>query len=217
MNASILNSIISHLAQTRPFYYSEADFQHYLAMALRYAGYKVFLEYPVLTPTGYYYIDIVIEDKGVYYPIELKYKTKKDLCSGLLTPYTLKDQSANDIGRYLFWEDVNRIEVILGQHYELFAEGYVIMLTNDEKYWKVPSRPVTTIDQYFKMHPGMTVNKVHWANTKSAPSYNPGHSNYPAFTLGRSYDVPEWNPYSKAYNSNRDPKREFRFLTIVVK
>lgn len=71
MNVSLLSAIISQLAQTRPFFYSEADFQHYLAMALRCAGYKVFLEYPVAK----YYIDIIVEDNGMYYPIELKYKT----------------------------------------------------------------------------------------------------------------------------------------------
>lgn len=211
MNQLILNGIIQNLAATRPFFYSEADFQHSLAFALKTAGYNVFLEHPVQTSTGIYYIDIILEDKGSYYPIELKYKTKVFPCSGLFCPFSLKNQGANDIGRYQFWEDVHRIEHILGTCRDKVAEGYVIMLTNDKKYWEIPSRPITTNDQRFRIHPGMNVRKVDWNNPSSTAN------RYPAFHLSANHIVPEWQPYSKAYNINHSPNCEFKFLTITVK
>ena len=211
MNVSILNSTISSLAHLRRFFYSEADFQHCLAMALSRAGYKVFLEQPITVSKDTYTVDIVLEDKGLYYPIELKYKTVKDVCAGLLGPCSLKDQSANDIGRYLFWKDVKRLETIQRNYPSRIAESYVVMLTNDKKYWEVPSQPCCTIDQLFRIHPGMCVNKVHWINMASSPSYRSGRSVYPAINLANTYIVPEWNPYSRANN------KEFKYLTIVVK
>ena len=210
MTAQILNSIISSLAVTRQFYYSEADFQHSLALALSNVGCNVYLEYPIHNE----HIDIILEDKGQFYAIELKYRTIALSYKGLLgTPGSLTNQDANDLGRYEFWKDVSRIEKLKST--VKITEGYVVMLTNDDAYWKIPSGPsLKTIDRLFKIHSGMIVQNVHWTNIPAKASFNPhykaGRTKYGGFPLSKPYIVPEWIDYSNPSGC------QFQFMTIKV-
>ncbi|MBO4671901.1 MAG: hypothetical protein J5640_08720 [Bacteroidales bacterium] len=214
MNVNTLNDIIGKMAATRPYFYSEADFQHYLASSLVSRSYTAYLEYPINGD----HIDIILEDQGAFYPIELKYRTKAFSCTGLLGDIiTLKDQNAHDLGRYEFWEDVWRIENIKNMFLpeEKIMEGYVVILTNDPAYWTVPnSRQCNTIDRQFKIHTGNCVQNVHWVNIPSKshnnPNYVAGKANYPGLSLTKSYKVPEWIDYSQLNND------QFKFLTIQV-
>ncbi len=85
-----------------------------------------------------YYLDIiVINNKNEIIPIELKYKTfnlKTTInLNGFEEAYILKNHDATDIGKYLFLKDINRIE-FLKQNNLNIKKGYVIFLTNEEKY-----------------------------------------------------------------------------------
>ena len=89
------------------------------------------------------------------------------------------------------------------------------MLTNDEKYWTIPSgRSLSSSDQLFKIHPGMTVNNVSWNNVKGAPSYIAGKMHYPYILLSNAYSVPNWNHYSNVVNGQS--QTDFKYLTLVV-
>lgn len=156
MNASILKGIISNLANLRAFFCSEADFQHSIALALASPTRKVYLEYPII---GVGHVDIIVEENGLYYPIELKYKTKVDHCQGILGNIDLMAHGAHNINRYLFWKDVSRIEVLKQLFPERIVEGYVIMLTNDPLYWNRPMKKPkpskkTVNDWLFRIHSG---------------------------------------------------------------
>jgi len=211
MDASILNQIICRMSANRPFFYSEADFQHNLANELRIAGYTVYLEYQVCG----FHIDIIIEDDGRYYPLELKYKTSLTKCPDLfMNATTLRNHGASDIARFLFWRDVYRIEQIKPMAREIIPEGYVVMLTNDKKLWT--PKVQKGIDRKFELFTSHQINTVEWLNTADAPDYKTGNTWYKAFSLSKTYSVPAWNNYSNVSFVANIKKAYFKFLTITV-
>lgn len=215
MNSSILNAIIMSMAKTRPVFFSEADFQHSLAIELKTRGYAVYLEYPLVINSKEYHIDIVVEDQGLLYPIELKFKTNAATCAGLFCDIILKNHGAHDINRFLFWKDVDRIELLKRVFEKKISEGYVIMLSNDDNYWNVPQK-TTRKDQMFLLHPMQIVQCISWVNTLNAPNYQTKKATYLSFHLKNAYRIPDWLPYSKAFDINHNPTQEFRFLTLTI-
>lgn len=218
MTTAKLNAIVQSMASNRPFFYSEADFQHSLALALKDNGYEVFLEYPVNGE----HIDLIARKNGKYYPIELKYRTKTFNCFGLCsTMCILKDQNARDLGRYDLWKDVKRIED-LKKGYQEIGEGYAIILTNDPEYWTAPSSPrsIRTIDRDFKLHNGMKVKDVFWhnipQNAGNDPDFKAGSTIYRGFSLNKKYIVPGWIDYSTFIDPVDNRTQFFKFLTINV-
>ena len=113
---------------------SEADFQFTLAWKIneKLKGKReVVLEYPGEQNGQRVYYDIFVKDEaGKTHLIELKYRTKKAEVERHGKPFTLKNQSAHDLGRYHFIADIQRLET------QNIATGNscCIMLTNDEAY-----------------------------------------------------------------------------------
>jgi len=130
---------------------NEWDFQMNLTLFLTdIKKYKVYLEYAVpfvfcekangtypFTNKENINIDIVIEKEGFFYPIELKYKTKKAVIEferfGETKTLSLKDQSRIPMSRYDFWKDVARLE-FLKRCFEKIRGGLCIFLTNNYIY-----------------------------------------------------------------------------------
>lgn len=143
------------------FFFNELELQIFVARELEKvfkAGYKVHLEYQLpkgwnpIFDEGYQrwgtekpYFDIVIEHENQFIAIELKYKLKKirlrpeerflrfgekanDRNLILVT-----NQSAENEGRYDFWKDVKRIE-ILSKAFDNVIGGIAILVTNQENY-----------------------------------------------------------------------------------
>ena len=208
---------MSQLAIRRTFFVSETDFQHELAVELQKQQLDVILELPVRVPVmNTIHVDIVVYDRnaGIYHPIELKYKTKSDICKGQLgmPQYKLRTHSAQDVNRYLFWKDVYRIEhttCIKG-----FGEGFVIMLTNDDNYW---NKPVSnnSIDILFRLNSGNTVKTVMWNVGNSSGNYYVGRVHYDAFVLKRPYRIPKWRLFSNSY-SLKNNNNCFKYLILTV-
>lgn len=125
MNSLFIEGILISLAKRRPVFHSEADLQFEFAWELRksFDG-RIRLEYP-MREIGE--LDIFLPDPNVI--IEFKYKTKKDSFIINGEPFSLKQQSANPLGRYDFLKDVSRVETSL-------MKGYCIFLTNDPSYWR---------------------------------------------------------------------------------
>lgn len=151
MNLSELTTILEELSEERPAFCSEADFQFELANWIRekYKNEKntsVWLEYPIEKKekaekgNKYWYIDIVLKRGNECIPIELKYKTKKDIVTIRKddndASIELRNQAAQDIGRYLFLKDINRLEELVRNEQKNFVKGYAIFLTNDSGYWQ---------------------------------------------------------------------------------
>ena len=96
-----IEKIIKNLQEKRKIFFSERDFQFALAWEIQKeyndAKVEVLLEYPLKNENNNNeYVDIVVKLEGKTYPIELKYKTTLFE----FEEYKLKDQSAQDCGRY---------------------------------------------------------------------------------------------------------------------
>jgi hypothetical protein len=125
MDSLFIERTLEKLAERRPVFHSEADLQFEFAWEMRKTfDDRIRLEYPMRNIGE---LDIFLPDLSII--IEFKYKTKKDsfLVNG--ESFTLKQQSANPLGRYDFLKDVSRIET---SH----MKGFCIFLTNDPSYWK---------------------------------------------------------------------------------
>ena len=106
--------LLSHLADWRPAFHSEADFQHALAWQIkRELDSEVRLEVPYGGSSDNKYLDIWLPDEGV--AIELKYFTRKPDPRKRAVhlnneSFALRDQGAQDIRRYDFLNDIQRQE-----------------------------------------------------------------------------------------------------------
>ena len=163
---SVRFHIEEFLRENTKLFYNERDLQVNLALFLKNKGYykNVFLEYSL--PTKMLYpnskssadvrIDIVVEKNGKFIPIELKYKTEK--VTGELHRFgekplgtILKKQGVQNIGKYSFWKDIERIERIK-ENFKNVQTGYCVFITNDKSYTQ-PSGGATAP---FSMEAGAT-------------------------------------------------------------
>lgn len=129
-------------------------------------------------------IDIVVRRGEEYIPIELKYKLKA--ISGRISRFGEKspkevaivtNQAAQNLGRYAFWKDVKRIELVK-KHYRSVNAGLAVFLTNDESYLK--SR-VGTNYYAFSMEEGRHVSGI--------LDWKENNPNYPPIPLDGEYEV----------------------------
>ncbi len=125
----IIQGCLNSLAQRRPLFHSEADFQFEFAWELRGIGISTRLEVPI---QGVGEVDLIIPvQTGIArdYFIEFKYKTKEFHCGIESESFHLKGHSAHPLGRYDFIKDIERIE-------QSGKPGCAIFMTNDPLYWK---------------------------------------------------------------------------------
>ena len=154
--------LMDDLAGLRPVFHSEADFQHALAMQLAHElpAADIRLEYRPL-PGQSVYTDIWLTLDGVHCAIELKYKTKRATIDIAGERFELANQGAQDIGKYDFWKDVERVEKV--RSFRASTAGAVIFLTNDQNYWNEPSREGTCAEA-FHVHEGrIAKGELPWA------------------------------------------------------
>ena len=139
------------LQKKRPIFHSEADFQFALSWEIKshYPDANVRLEYCPSIPANVH-IDILLFYHNETIPIELKYKTAKLTFSLDNEDFNLKNHGAQDLGKYDFLKDVQRLED-LSSCLSGFSKGYTVWLTNDTSYWNPPSRK-NTVYEAFSIH-----------------------------------------------------------------
>ena len=181
----VRNDIKSFLTSNRELLFNERDFQMRLSLSLLASKHydDVDLEYHL--PIGQKLsIDIVVRRGEEYIPIELKYKLKA--ISGRISRFGEKspvdvsivtNQAAQNLGRYAFWKDVRRIELVK-KHYRAVNAGIAVFLTNDESYLK--SR-VGTNYYAFSMDEGRQVSGV--------LDWKVPNNNYPSIPLDGTYVI----------------------------
>ncbi|WP_315038831.1 hypothetical protein [Capnocytophaga sputigena] len=198
---------------------NEWDFQMKLSLFLTHIkGYKVHLEYSV--PLNFLVeknkkkypfankeninIDIVIEKEGLFYLIELKYKTQRATIKferfGEINCVSLKDQSRIPMSKYDFWKDVARLE-FLKESFEKVKGGLCIFLTNNETYTKGDKG----ISEEFTMKKG----EPHSGELK----FKEGElkEKNPAFSLLGEYQIDKW------YNiKNEKTNIDFHYCIVEV-
>ena len=202
---------IHELAKARPIFHSEADFQHALAWHLhasRVAS-SIRLEVPFRrNEVSAEYLDLltVIGDDKV--AVELKYKTRRlsHVHSG--EAFDIQNHGAQDLGRYDFLLDVQRIERFVREGRA--TSGLAVLLTNDQSYWSPATRP-GTVDEMFRLNEGRVISgQLSWLSHASAGT-----------TKGRTTPIAlrgkyaaSWQHYATVTSSA--PGAEFRVLAWPI-
>ena len=157
--SSILSTAIEDLGKNGKIFSNERQFQFDLAQILKDKGYDVEFEVLVTpfsqisdylkTPTKQRekaYIDLLIKSKDSpdeYFAIELKYKTPQTLKVYEDEDAITFPQGAPDLGSYLFWMDVHRLERVLCGELKVLSsstktkkikEAYAVLLPNAKRY-----------------------------------------------------------------------------------
>lgn len=143
---------LAELAEDRPVFHSEQDFQRAVArqVHLRHPQAKVSLEAEA-GPLPGAHLDLLIRLGERRVAIELKYLRASFRGTVAGHSYELKNQQARDIRRHDVVKDVTRVETLLSAGYA--DEGYVVTLTNDPRYW-LPGTGPDTRGQAFRIHEG---------------------------------------------------------------
>ena len=208
-----IHGIMRGLAEKRPGFHSEADFQFALAWHIKESMLEteIRLEYePFPESPRRKRLDVWIQSLGI--AIELKYRKKAlDYTDQNGERYLLTDQSAHDQGRFDFADDIQRLERVVRQRCDT-SRGIAVILTNDGAYWKKPTRRgwQDTRDAEFRIHEGVVLKgDMNWK--KGTSDGTKGGRTYP-ISLRDSYPV-NWRHYSKL----DVPKNgAFRYLAVEV-
>ena len=163
-----IEKILIESLKLRGVFHSEADFQHHFAWQIQnaYKNSAIRLEYPISKNSNnkWEYCDIIIK-KPDEIGIELKYKTKLKKYDIGGEIFELKNQGAQDLGRYDFLKDISRLENWIEQG--IITKGFAIMLTNDKSYWE-SSINNKTVDSMFRLHNQTVTGKLSWLDHASA-------------------------------------------------
>lgn len=149
--STAISEAIKRLEAENAMFTLEADFQFSLAWKLKEIlgeTAKIILEYPYCEKesASIKYIDIYVDTLDEISFIELKYKTKFQKITRYGINLTLKNHSAQDLGRLLFIQDIERLEGICNTTSKKM-NNYCILLTNDKVYWE--RKDGNTIDKDF--------------------------------------------------------------------
>ena len=195
--------LMNGLSRERPIFHSEADFQHALAWWIHETipDGGVRLEWRPFSDERLY-LDLWFPEIGV--AVELKYRTlelDREHCG---ESFVLRNQSAQDQGRYDFLRDVERLERV--SKLPSFRAGFAILLTNDASYWNRSSR-TETVDRAFRLHEGRRIDgDMDWS-----PKASPGTTkNRPTIRLEGSYDL-RWRDYATMGQGGHG---RFRYLAV---
>lgn len=202
--------VLNELSNRRSIFHSEADFQHALAWRIheKYPDLNIRLEKRAILNEDEIYFDIFAFKDDETVAIEVKYKTK-DLDAVVTSEkFSLKNQGAQNQGRYDFIKDISRLEKAIEKHSE--SIGFAIFLTNDESYWKKPRHDVNAADRDFRIHEGKTIEgKLSW---KEGTSKGTMSGRAEPIILKDKY-ILNWKDYSHLEKQNG----KFRYLLIRVK
>lgn len=200
-----VNELMNGLARDRPVFHSEADFQHALAWRIHAERLdaRVRLERP--DPTERIYVDLWLPTNEV--AVELKYLTRRLDFEREGELFTLRNQGAQDIRRYDFLKDIQRLER-LSNRTDVRA-GFAILLTNDPLYWRPPRRE-GTVDAQFRLHDGRTVEgELAWSEEASSGTKEGREK---PICLKDTYRL-QWQDY---WNGGDGASRQFRYLAVQI-
>ncbi len=206
-----LAAALAALAERRPVFHSEADFQHSLAWVIRerHPAIEVRLERPITLDGRRGHVDIWLRDHDRENAIELKYWAREG-------ELTVTDESfqhrgwAGDIDRCGFWKDVARVErLVVGGSAQ---GGYVVALTNIAGCWGEPRMGwERTNDAAFRVHDGRRVaDTLDWGRRTAISTRKMCGA---PIELEGSYHT-TWRPYSTPAPGVAGG--EFRYLLLDV-
>ena len=203
-----IHGIMKGLAERRPIFHSENDFQLALDQFIpeTIAGSEILLEFNPFA-RGNSRIDIWIPSEGI--AIELKYPTQRLNITYKGRRFALKEHSAQDIQRYDFVRDIRRLERVVSERQEAIR-GFAVLLTNDASYWNPPAPGwQSTQDAAFRLH-GMKLNGTcAWSEGAGEGSIKGREA---PIVLKGTYN-PDWRNYSKLGDERHS---RFQYLAVEV-
>lgn len=203
-----IERLMAQLSRKRKVFHSEADFQHAFAWQIREytPECEIRLEFnPAPEEVRKIYLDVWIPNEST--AIELKYCTRHLDTSVSGERFVLRDQRAQDVRRYDFLRDIQRLEdeVFEGRA----RQGFSILLTNDPSYWQPPQQD-KTVDAAFRVHEGRSVNgEMAWSPEASEGTQR-GRTD--PIRLKSSYQM-RYQDYS---NLQGEKYGQFRYLNVPV-
>ena len=218
----VKNDISSFLERNKELLFNERDFQMHLATYLRntkkYDDVDVEYYVPFAELDNYIlenefriYIDIVVRKAEEYLPVELKYKTKKVeqkiSCFGEELKQkceVMKNQGAQDIGKYGFWKDVSRVELVR-KRFKSIKNGIAVFLTNDNYYLKSGREDSNCIQ--FSMTEGVHKRDKYWLNPESRCAKDNKN-----FSVEKDYSI-SWKNVSFYIGSE---KHDFYYCIVII-
>ncbi len=199
----VKEDILNFFNQNSEIFFNERDLQMHLSLWLKQSKSNyddIDIEYYVPQNELDEYkwdnelrIDIVVKKEEEFLPIEIKYKTKKvelkinrfgEKLNQNVT--VIKNQSAQDLGKYGFWKDIKRLELIC-KRFKNVKNGVAVFLTNDQSYTKESSPSSNCYN--FNMNEGLHSTNKQWLNKETqCAKENIG------FELDKEYHI-YWNCY----------------------
>lgn len=195
---NVVHSDVKQFLETsKELLFNERDLQMHLATYLRQTGHydDVDVEYyvPLSELEGYIWknelrMDILIRKGKEFLPVELKYKTrtaKKRLprfgeqLSGEIE--VMKNQGAQDLGKYDFWKDVRRIEIVR-KRFKAIKNGLAVFVTNDSSYLQ-SGRDLSNHIK-LSMTEGTHGKEKHWLDKESTCC-----KTHPDFNVDKEYSI----------------------------
>src|SRR5262249_20900520 len=142
-----VHSIMAAVAERRPVFHNESDFQHALAWEIQLTkpDAQVRLE---TRPRPGVHLEVLVTLKDARIAFELKYLLRNLSTTWAGEDFLLPSQSAQDVRRYDFIKDIVRLESLVPS---LADVGYAITVTNDPSYWTASSR-ANLADAAFRIH-----------------------------------------------------------------
>lgn len=202
--------VCNFLRENEKLLFNERDLQMHLAVYLKERGHydRVEVEYylptemlpeykKLATRNERLYLDIVVAKEGKYVPIELKYKTKEvavamerfgepfseaeDSGTGVSKGHgALKSHGAQDLGRYDFWKDVKRLELVKNRFGNVEG-GLAVFLTNDTTY---KAKPKGLIENFSMAEGEPLPMEKHWSDAT-----RPTAEGRPDFEVSKEYEL----------------------------
>lgn len=206
MTSAVVQGSLGRLAERRPLFHSEADFQHALAWQLQLDHPSALIRLETRPLAGRSIsLDLALTVDGVRTAIELKYLVRALVTDVDGERFELRAQSAHDVRRYDVVKDLRRLEEIIDAG--AADVGVMVAITNDPAYW-MPGRD-GTIDAAFRLHEGATLSgALAWAEHAGAGTIA---KRTEMLSLGSSYVI-SWSDYS----DTGDRSGKFRNLLIEV-
>nr|WP_047169033.1 hypothetical protein [Sphingomonas sp. Y57] len=186
-----IEPLMQRLSERRPIFYSEADFQHELAIELRTMDpdIQIRLEYP-FGEGSRASLDVLLRKGADQFGLELKYLCRSADLTVAGERFQLRNQSARDLRRYDVCKDVVRIEEFSRR---FGAAGGVLVLTNDPAYWSSRGR-IHACDAAFDLSDLRTLSGVlAWTDRAGAGTMKGREA---PLIIANSYAL-RWHDYTK--------------------
>ncbi len=222
----MLISRIQAMAENRPVFHSEADFQHALAIALMQHGYEVRLEIPLVYRLAgggtTCELDLLVMDskEDTATAIELKYFKKPFQITIENEFFDLSGSWGTNLSRFDCWADFRRVGALLNspdaKRWRI-NQGFAVSLTNASEAWTVDTGIQNTLAKHFSMHQGRVVPanaSLDWHGNPGVNSVSPRRLSPYAPIIVPADARCDWHDYSNISTGQPGGHSVFRFLLL---